>query len=531
MKKIIFSAMALLMAGTATAQWNEEGNLLLPAHTRVYDQSAVVDTKGNMWTWMYVPSAGEHYAQKVQCVSPKGEMLFGEDAKTLCNTFNMSWTTCNHTIMSCSDGSVIVIAADRRDEVPETGFTRSYYAYRLDATGNQMWGEDGILINTPRVNAGPTHISMCELPNGNVAMAWEEQNDDMSLSYIRKQCVSPEGKLLYDTEDNMTYAESKQLVWPTLVSDEEGGYFMLYGRTENWYLYVQHFDADGKATWNSGFSITRKSGWSGMPMWFLADAMPSGDGGILVYWRDSRDYGPMYGYVACIDKEGKSKFVNATGTADCRINYSGMNTVGLSAMLSPDNQGYLVAMIEETANSSKSVSLQKISHDSEQLLGETGKTIFEQDEMLVSAAQLTEGPNGMAALMYLVQDMYNIDDKDLRIELIDPETGDQVSEEPLFEYKPWSEIGGPTIMTCAEGEYWMIHMQDAGTKGHKHYDGYQNQLALRINFDGTMGEPEADGISLVEVRETKDGIFNMQGQRVTEGRGLCIVGGKKYVVK
>lgn len=522
--------MALALAGSASAQWNEEGNLMLPEHTQVYDQQTTIDANGSMWTWFYTPSGGDNYKQMVQCVKPDGNLAFGMDGKEVCNTRNMSWTTCNQTVMGCSDGSIITVAVDQRDQTEETGFLRSYYAYRMDKDGNNLWGEDGILLNVPVGNAGsPTHMSICELPNGNVVFAWQEDDMEQLITRIGKQCITPDGKKLYTDKSTMQYSESKLLVWPTVVSDGEGGYFILYGRTDYWYLYVQHFDADGVATWNSGFSITRKSEWSGMPMWFLVDAIPSADGGILVYWRDSRDYGPMYPYVACIDKEGNSKFVNATGTADCRVIYTGRNATGLSAALSPDGKGYLLAITEEDSNSAKMLSVQKVSNDSELLYDEYGKVIFEEEEMLVENAQLIEAPGDKIALMYVVRNLYDIDSRNLRIELLDPETGDKVSEEPLFQFMPWSEIGNVSIMSHTEGSYWMLQWQDAGPKGDKHYDGYQNQIALRVNFDGTIGAAE-DGVNVVEVNETAKGMYNLQGQRITNGKGIIIANGKKYIL-
>lgn len=528
MKKIFTTVIAMLVCVFAQAQWNENGNLLMPEHTKEYGASTTMDKNGNLWMWNYIPSSGELYDQRIQCISSTGELLFGENGISLANTKNMSWTMCNQELLPCSDGTMIAVICDSRDQQGDA-LVRCYYAYRMDTNGNQLWGENGIRINEPVEGVSPSHISMLELPNGNVVFVFEEYDTPYTgMTHVGKQCLDKDGNKLY-SGDNTVYSESKLLVWPTVVSDEAGGYYVLFGRTENWYLYVMHFDGEGNPTWDSSFGITRKSTWSGKPMWYLANAIPNGEGDILVYWQDVRDYGPFFPYLACIDKDKNSKFINAAGTADSRVSYSGISCQSTQAIVAPDGQSYFVAFLEESATYNNRVVLQKVALDSELLFGDEGKVIEETDMHINGNLHLTYGPDNTIAIIWIENNIYNIDLKELKIQLVDPETGEFITPDPLVQIIPGGEIGALEVSTNKEQNCWMLYWQDAGVTGDKHYDGYQNQYALRINFDGTIGNP-ASGISMNQMNDNDNqAMYNLAGQRIKTPKGVYIMNGKKYV--
>lgn len=528
MKKLFTSIVALLVCSFAQAQWVEDGSLVFPEHVKHYDSSSTMDKAGNLWMWNYQPLANDICDQRLQCVSPDGQLLFGENGISLAQTKNLSWTMCNQELLACSDGTVIAVICDCRDQEGST-LVRSYYVYRMDVEGNQLWGENGILLNEIIPGVSPAHISMTELPNGNVVFVFQEyDNATSSNKHVGKQCLDRDGNKLYTGEDTI-YAETKPLVWPTVVSDEEGGYFVLFGRTDSWYLYVMHFGADGKPTWDSSFSITRKSTWAGKPMWFLADAMPNGKGEILVYWQDVRDYGPFFPYLACIDKDKNSKFVNAAGTADTRVCYSGVSCQGTKAIVAPDGQSYFVAFLEESASYNNRVVLQKVALDSELLFGDEGKIIEELEMHLNRDLVLAYGPDNTIAVIWMENHIFSQDLREIKIQLVDAETGEFTTDEPISILQG-GELGELEVGTNMEEGYWMLYWKNAGVNGDKHYDGYQNQYALRVNFDGTIGCPTDNGISQHQSVDMNNRImFNIAGQRIHTPQGLYIMDGKKYI--
>lgn len=536
MKKFLLSAAMLSMAVStfAQVQWPDEGLLIRPEHKKEYGHEMAVDIYGNAWNWNYdVYSAAEDlYDQRIQKVTPSGELPWGINGKSLCCYKNDSWTKCNTTFLPLSDGTMVVVIPDKRstDTIPQ--YPMAYYAYRLDQNGWSYWG-NGIQLNDMHKAQGPVHVSMCELPDKSIVFAWEEvTNDDMRYT-ICQQRLTFDGKKMYDL-DEMRSDDNKTLKWPTIVSDEHGGYFMVFGRTDSWYIYVQHYDAQGHATWDAPQYITRQSGWSGQPMWAQVNCCPSGDGNLLVYWRDSREYGPMYPYLAYILQDGTSTFVNAAGTLDNLLSYAGLQTSSVRAIPDPDGSGFMTAFAQTIGSTDDQIVLQRVNKDGELEFGDKGLVIKSGTNLYVTGLELAPGPKGQVAVCYLFSNTYDIDSRTICIELHDIKTGELIGNEPIFTFAPRREIGDITFIKAPNDEFWMLNWLDAGAKGDKYYDGKQNQYILRVNFDGTSVSKANDyinGIQSISADENDEAIYNINGQRIAEPEGLYIKAGKKYMIK
>ncbi|MDE5922315.1 MAG: hypothetical protein K2G79_02355, partial [Muribaculum sp.] len=90
-----------------------------------------------------------------------GNPTFPAEGLLLCDYANWSYTVVNEYLMVDHEGNAIVVVHDCRNSSAKG---KSYTAYKVNAKGEMLWGEDGVAVSDPLKPASfSAFMSMVEL--------------------------------------------------------------------------------------------------------------------------------------------------------------------------------------------------------------------------------------------------------------------------------------------------------------------------------------------------------------------------------
>ncbi len=113
---------------------------------------------------------------------------------------------------------------------------RHIYAQRLDANGNRLWAQGGVMISTPHQVAACSQEFPVAVPDGSggAIIAWHAScNDDMFDRELHIRRVSAFGDTLWPGSETMlTDFTGGAHAWPAIVSDDDGGAIVAWTANE-----------------------------------------------------------------------------------------------------------------------------------------------------------------------------------------------------------------------------------------------------------------------------------------------------------
>lgn len=184
-------------------------------------------------------------------------------------------------------------------------------AQRIDAHGNLLWQQGGILvyaekkqqvITFPPRRTIPPGLKMIGSGAGEAIITYQARGRDYYYIYAQK----------IDSEGNLQWKEGGVLIYeidllipphftPSMVGDNSGGavlVFCYHEKLRRYLLQAQRVDAEGKVLWpQQGVSPTTISGGP-------YSIFPDGEGGVFVAWV-VWEVGPLLSYIQRITAEGE----------------------------------------------------------------------------------------------------------------------------------------------------------------------------------------------------------------------------------
>ncbi len=161
---------------------------------------------------------------------------------------NIAW---NQTSVSCDDENFVSIWTDTRNGI------RGVYAQKIDINGNSLWGDNGIEIYNPdRMQSRPNAISST---NNSVITCWQDYNDPENIysSQIRIQKIDANGNLLWGEEGVLLENIGASGGPPQMVNHSDGGVYVFWNETPQADIRGIRLLADGSiaAGWEDGIEI------------------------------------------------------------------------------------------------------------------------------------------------------------------------------------------------------------------------------------------------------------------------------------
>lgn len=210
-----------------------------------------------------------------QRLSASGEVLWGSNGVAVCTTNGSGF---DPVIVSDGSGGAVVAWEDQR-----AGSTESdIYAQRIDGSGATIWPESGVPLCT--ATATQRYPRIAPDRSGGAIVVWEDHR--VGPYDIYAQRVNGSGVTLWGNNGLGLCTEAGYQGSPVLFTDSSGTAFFCWsdGRAGSGDLYAQKVDPAGTVVWNNGgVQICNGPGGEGLPV-----ITPDEEGGFIAAWFDTR---------------------------------------------------------------------------------------------------------------------------------------------------------------------------------------------------------------------------------------------------
>ncbi len=255
--------------------WDPEGILICDETvSSEYNTMLVPDgAEGAIIAWVdnRGGSQASIYAQRVD---PTGDTLWVENGICIVDGSAFADYTPELSPYSVPDGEggVITTWVDWR------GSAFNIYAQKIDSTGNAVWTEDGIHINTD-VTSWYTFPRLIPDGSGGAILAYFKIPSSADKT-IRVQRIDDSGNRIWgDNGIEVNNLGSVSIDRLQIVPDAGGGAVIVFGYTDG--IFAQRVDSSGIVQWDpEGIEITSSTTYESIRM------MPNGISGVVVAWED-----------------------------------------------------------------------------------------------------------------------------------------------------------------------------------------------------------------------------------------------------
>ena len=259
------------------AHWIENGISVCTADDNQWAPQIILSDSGQTIIVWDDNRSGEFdiYAQRIDI--PYGDIMWGIDGTRVCST-SISFAQTQCQITSDGAGGAIIVWNESRPGAPHP-----VGAQRIDADGNTLWGECGV-----EVGEGQSSNSLPQLISdgaGGAIITWIKYV--MGGLDIHSQRIDADGQRLWGQDGVVICDTTGNQGEPQIISDGAGGAIIVWAdaRGGNWDIYAQRIDADCNTLWTPcGVAICDTVGDQRLPQ-----LVSDGAGGAIVVWEDSRE--------------------------------------------------------------------------------------------------------------------------------------------------------------------------------------------------------------------------------------------------
>jgi hypothetical protein len=283
---------------------------------------------GAFITWTDVRSGDfDIYAQRV---SNRGAPLWTTNGIAVCSEPGVQTIS---RIVSDGAGGAIINWQDIRDG------DRDIYAQRIDADGNIMWEDSGVVVcDTTGHNE---QQAMTPDGSGGAIMVWQDRRGAQNEIYAQR--INAAGQMLWAHNGVAVTRYDDYEVDPKVIADGSGGAFVVWSDGRSGLdVYAQRINAAGDTLlWTSGgVAICTAAEEQRYPM-----LVSDGADGAIFAWSDQRGLGDVYIYAQRVDADGVVQWAT-DGVQICPLT----NGQQWPAILSDGAGGAIIAWEEGSSN-------------------------------------------------------------------------------------------------------------------------------------------------------------------------------------
>lgn len=365
MKKFFMFITASLCTLMLHAQWTADSlsNLKVKDGSGTEEVVPLQATTDDGYTYIsWFESNGGNYKLMMQLLDKEGNKLWGDDGLTV-STHPTGSALYVYDLAVDYDGNAIVAFQDERnvDLMP--------VAYKLDQSGNFIWGPDGIVLHdsSATFELAP---AIGVLSNNDVVIAW---NATATKKWIAFQKITSDGnvswsaaKTIKSNSKNYSRAQFAEIKDGTILISyiQETGSFPSITST----IFVDHVDADGNPLWASP---TKASTFS--TSFFEWPAVISdGHGGAFVAFNSGApgNLTIIDAFVQHIDSDG-NKVLGPDGAEVAVFTDNHRSLSGISYLSDSDQLGVALKVLDN-AQGQAGIYVQKLDASGNRLWGDTG---------------------------------------------------------------------------------------------------------------------------------------------------------------
>jgi Secretion system C-terminal sorting domain len=421
MKRIILVVFVLCLA-MLQADWSEDPEFNNQFSNLTGDQTIpkiAQNPDGSSYIGWWSNATG-NYNMRLQYIDADGNVVWEENGILVSDHTQMTWLT-DWDMTIDHEGNAIMAFNDIREGEEQLDI----FGYKISPDGDFVWGEDGINLSNGGFNAAP---KVTVTTNNDCIFAWA---DDISIT---ARSISPTGEQNWETP--ITINEPEASTWPQLMAadndDNEDNFLMKYFVDSGPYwapdrfVYIQKYDSNGNPVWDSPAVVSNASGisaWNQIFSW-----APDGSGGAVIAWHDDRNSENISrAYAQHVTTAGTALFENGIQVGDHGAN----NQYYPQTIYQPlDENIYIYWEETDPGQNNSGILAQKINSDGELLYGNAGITISQIQATggtIISLRPLSED----IVVSYSTYPWGNFNNERILTERVDPD-GEIVWDETLI---------------------------------------------------------------------------------------------------
>jgi len=234
--KYLIALLLFFTVSAGYAQWNIDTDVnTLVVDSEGGEMKAIGTSDGKTYVvfWKVVPPP-TNYELRMQILDVDGSQLLGADGMLVSDAIPMSTYTVISNITIDTDNNLYIGATG-------TGGGDPAYAFKLDSSGNHLWGANGINVGSGNV------VTIRPLPTGEAIVSWWPGGQSLMQKY--------------DASGNAVWGSTQAIVSGgsdttpgNLFEMSDGGFVMVFHVLIggiNSFLYAQRYNSDGVAQWTN----------------------------------------------------------------------------------------------------------------------------------------------------------------------------------------------------------------------------------------------------------------------------------------
>lgn len=530
MKKFLLLTALFGAALTAAAQWptnmDESPVLITPSGITDYGNYQATSPDGTVYTMQIVPrnfdEAGRTALRYILSIcGPDGVMKTATDqgaegAIEVCYTPNRSWTVVSDPLHIDRDGNPIIIVEDCRNSA-EDSKDLSFTVYKFDKDGNKIWEHD---LNEGMTVEEAASCDMAQTTDGGYVFCYCVYDYQTQLQHIELEKLDKDGNTLW----HKVMKDSKSAYnWPILVETDNNDAILAYTFGTSMYVYTARIDENGNEKWSTRIY---RGGFDTTPLWTHFHAIPDGKGGVLVNWRDDREYdGWWKNYVNHVDAEGNIAYPNEMDAVRVAYLEDGISIAGASIAHNDQEGTSFVAyrFYAQKSQDYEGLGVQKIADNGELLWDAEGINVEDLSfDLEVANVQVQCAEDGGCVVFYQLGEGNNVTGpKENRAAKYNK---DGVREWNI-KLDNWDTYKVSLLSTpLIDGQYWIVSWEDR-LDGPSDMGNCYDRYAIRLYTNGER-QPAPEAIAHTSLDKGNGAVqyFNAAGQRIAApAQGVNII--------
>ncbi len=302
---VLVVLLVLVAGASAPAQWSSDAALNYAFADRSGEQvieKIAVTDAGDMYLGWFDHASG-NYDVYLQRLDASGNELWAHNGILISDHPQNSWLT-DWDLTADSEGNAILVFNDIR-----SGGDWDIYAYKIAPDGSFVWGPDGIALSD-NADFEPSPC-VTEAADGDLVFVWS-RSPDVGQADLRMQRVAPDGTVLLAPGGQPIVAVAGETPgFPDVVPAAGGSVIVSWVRDISEYLSPRHlhggkFSPTGAPQWLTNAVVY--DAYS-LPLGYAPKIMSNGSGGAIFWWHRS-DYNLYNSFVQILHGNGSEQFAH-----------------------------------------------------------------------------------------------------------------------------------------------------------------------------------------------------------------------------
>lgn len=391
---MLVSVAAMIVVSVSLGMWPFDPDVNLPIADASGSQAvpkAAAAADGSVWFGWFDNTTGS-YQVRVQRVDFLGNETFAHNGLVV-SAHPQDTSLNDWDLMVDSSGACVVVFNDTR-----AGSDRDIYAYRISASGQFLWGADGVTISAngdfepdPRV---------VQTSTGDYVVVWPRLGAAATrglymqrLNAAGQKQLAPDGVLL-------TIFGGESPAFAEMAASDNGSVIVAWARDTTTFqsprhVHTQKFTDTGGPMWNA-VSPTILSTTS-IPIAHRPRIVSDGAGGAVYSWHDTRN-GLFDCWVQRVDGGGVQAW--AQGGVQVSLTAAQQELDPAITLDAATNDVYVVYRWTDSAQGEFNLGAQRISAAGLRLFTDAGLALFPRSQDGLSAPRTHRTPDGGVLLAY-----------------------------------------------------------------------------------------------------------------------------------